>query len=87
MCVCTGLHYIGQLHKNGMLRVAFDQITEGQLDFVTLPPHFEEIFIGEGEERREYTLCTGKTEMEAHLTKQFPDDTEAVKEFFKIMKV
>lgn len=83
----VGLHYIGQLHENSLLRIAFDQITEGQLEFVELDQHFDTIQIGEGEEKREYTIFTGKTEMEAHLKKQFPDDHAAIETFFKIMKV
>lgn len=84
---CPGLHYIGQLHENSLLRIAFDQITEGQLEFQKLDQHFDTIQIGLGEEKREYTIFTGKTEMEAHLKKQFPDDTAAIRKFFKIMKV
>ncbi|KAM6951875.1 inactive all-trans-retinol 13,14-reductase [Aplochiton taeniatus] len=83
----VGLHYIGQLHENSLLRIAFDQITEGQLEFVELDQHFDTIQIGQGEDKREYTIFTGKTEMEAHLKKQFPDDTAAIDTFFKIMKV
>lgn len=82
-----GLHYIGQVHENGLLRVAFDQLTEGQLEFHNLNQHFDTIYIGEGDEKRAYTIKSGKTEMQAHLMKQFPDDTEAIKTFFKIMKV
>ncbi|XP_012693600.2 inactive all-trans-retinol 13,14-reductase [Clupea harengus] len=83
----VGLHYVGQLHENSLIRIAFDQITEGQLEFVTLDQHFDTIHIGLGKEHREYSIYTGKTEMEAHLKKQFPDDTEAVEKFFKVMKV
>ncbi|XP_062331578.1 inactive all-trans-retinol 13,14-reductase [Osmerus eperlanus] len=83
----VGLHYIGQLHENSLLRIAFDQITEGQLEFVELDQHFDTIQIGLGEEKREYTIFTGKTEMEAHLKKQFPDDVAAIETFFRIMKV
>ncbi|CAJ1080083.1 inactive all-trans-retinol 13%2C14-reductase [Xyrichtys novacula] len=83
----VGLHYIGQLHENSLLRIAFDQITEGQLEFQELKPHFDTIQIGLGDDKREYTVISGKTEMEAHLLKQFPDDTEAIKTFFKIMKL
>lgn len=82
-----GLHYIGQVHENSLLRIAFDQISEGQLEFQELNQHFDTIQIGLGDEKREYTIFSGKTEMEAHLLKQFPDDTEAIKTFFKIMKV
>ncbi|XP_034564182.1 inactive all-trans-retinol 13,14-reductase [Notolabrus celidotus] len=83
----VGLHYIGQLHENSLLRIAFDQISEGQLEFQELKPHFDTIQLGLGDEKREYTIFSGKTEMEAHLLKQFPDDTEAIKTFFKIMKI
>lgn len=82
-----GLHYIGQLHENSLLRIAFDQISEGQLEFQKLPQHFDTIQIGLGEEMREYTILSGKFEMKEHLLKQFPDDTEAIEKFFEIMKV
>ncbi|XP_031615996.1 inactive all-trans-retinol 13,14-reductase [Oreochromis aureus] len=83
----VGLHYIGQLHENSLLRIAFDQISEGQLEFHQLDQHFDTIQIGLGNEKREYTIYSGKTEMKAHLMKQFPDDTEAIDKFFKIMKI
>ncbi|XP_051969163.1 inactive all-trans-retinol 13,14-reductase [Xyrauchen texanus] len=83
----VGLHYIGQLHENSLFRIIMDQITEGQLEFVKLDQHFDSIVIGFGEEQREYSIYTGKTEMEQHMKKQFPDDVKAVEEFFKIMKI
>lgn len=82
-----GLHYIGQLHENSLLRIAFDQISEGQLEFQKLKQHFDTIRIGLGEQQREYTIRSGKAEMEKHLLKQFPEDAAAVREFFRIMKV
>uniref|UniRef100_A0A3B1K6G1 Si:ch1073-13h15.3 n=1 Tax=Astyanax mexicanus TaxID=7994 RepID=A0A3B1K6G1_ASTMX len=81
------LHYVGQLHENSLFKIIFDQITEGQLEFAELDQHFDTVVIGTGKETREYTICSGKTEMEEHLKKQFPDDTEAIEEFFKIMKL
>lgn len=82
-----GLHYIGQLHENSLLRIAFDQISEGQLEFQKLRQHFDTIQIGLGEEMREYTVLSGKTEMKQHFLKQFPEDTKAIETFFQIMKV
>lgn len=82
-----GLHYFGQLHENGLLKVAMDQITEGQLEYVELPQHFDSIVIDDSEKRRDYAILSGKTEMEQNLKKYFPDDGKAVEEFFKIMKV
>ncbi|XP_014886823.1 putative all-trans-retinol 13,14-reductase [Poecilia latipinna] len=83
----VGLHYIGQVHENSMLRIAFDQITEGQLEFQELQPHVDTVQIGSGDERREYKIFTGKHEMKARLIEQFPNETEAIEKFFKIMKL
>lgn len=83
----SGLHYIGQVHENSLLRIAFDQITEGQLEFQELEPHVDTVQIGSGDEKREYKIFTGKHEMKARLTEQFPNETEAIEKFFKIMKV
>uniref|UniRef100_A0A7N8YDH8 Si:ch1073-13h15.3 n=1 Tax=Mastacembelus armatus TaxID=205130 RepID=A0A7N8YDH8_9TELE len=83
----VGLHYIGQLHENSLLRITFDQLSEGQLEFQELNQHFDTIRIGRGDEKREYTIFSGKTEMKSHLMKQFPDDTKAIEKFFDIMKI
>lgn len=83
----AGLHYIGQLHENSLLRIAFDQISEGQLEFQQLKQHFDTVHIGLDDHKRAYTILSGKTEMKDHLKKQFPEDTEAIETFFKIMKV
>ncbi|XP_075896603.1 inactive all-trans-retinol 13,14-reductase [Nelusetta ayraudi] len=83
----VGLHYIGQLHENSLLRIAFDQLSEGQLEFQQLKQHFDTIHIGLDDHKREYTILSGKTDMKNHLMKQFPEDTEAIETFFKIMKI
>lgn len=57
------------------------------MEFVELKQHFDSIVIEDGEEQRDYTIFSGKTEMERNLKKQFPDDVKAIEEFFKIMKV
>ncbi|KAI5617644.1 putative all-trans-retinol 13,14-reductase, partial [Silurus asotus] len=83
----VGLHYIGQLHENSLFKIIMDQLTEGQLQFKELDQHFDTVVIGRGEEIRKYSIHSGKTEMEEHLKKQFPDDAKAVEEYFKIMKI
>lgn len=47
-----GIHYLGQLHENSLLRVALDQITEGQLQFTRLEQHFDTVLIGQPDQRR-----------------------------------
>ncbi|KAL7845799.1 hypothetical protein AOLI_G00239910 [Acnodon oligacanthus] len=66
-----------KLHENSLLKIVLDQITDGQLQFAELDPHRDTVVIGRGDGRREYTIYTGKRQMEAHLKKQFPNDTRA----------
>ncbi|XP_029946466.1 all-trans-retinol 13,14-reductase-like [Salarias fasciatus] len=83
----VGIHYLGQLHENGMLKVALDQITEGQLQFTRLEQHFDTLILGQSDQRREYHIHAGKTEMAASLKRQFPGEEEAIDEFMRLMKL
>ncbi|XP_032443342.1 all-trans-retinol 13,14-reductase-like [Xiphophorus hellerii] len=82
----VGIHYLGQLHENSLLRVALDQITEGQLQFVKLEQHYDTVLLGPPGHCREYHIHAGKTEMADSLKKQFPEEEEAIDEFMKLMK-
>uniref|UniRef100_A0AAQ4RS67 Amine oxidase domain-containing protein n=1 Tax=Gasterosteus aculeatus aculeatus TaxID=481459 RepID=A0AAQ4RS67_GASAC len=83
----VGIHYLGQLHEGSMLRVALDQITEGQLQFTRLEQHFDTLILGQRDQRREYHIHAGKTEMADSLKKQFPGEEEAIDEFMRLMKL
>ncbi|XP_068444593.1 all-trans-retinol 13,14-reductase-like [Clinocottus analis] len=83
----VGIHYLGQLHEGSLLRVALDQITEGQLQFTRLEQHFDTLFLGQHEQRREYHIHAGKTEMADSLKKQFPGEEKAIDEFMRLMKL
>ncbi|XP_061556621.1 all-trans-retinol 13,14-reductase-like isoform X2 [Phycodurus eques] len=82
----VGIHYLGQLHENSLLRVALDQITEGQLQFTLLEQHFDTLVLGQPGKHRAYHIHAGKTEMAASLKKQFPGEEDAIDEFFRLMK-
>lgn len=83
----VGIHYLGQLHENSLLRVALDQITDGQLQFTRLEQHFDTLFLGQSQQRREYHIHAGKTEMAANLKKQFPGEEGAIDELMRLMKL
>ncbi|XP_071060261.1 all-trans-retinol 13,14-reductase-like [Pseudochaenichthys georgianus] len=83
----VGIHYLGQLHEGSLLRVALDQITEGQLQFTKLEQHFDTLILGQNDQRREYHIHSGKTEMAESLKKQFPGEEEAIDEFMRLMKL
>ncbi|KAJ0000693.1 hypothetical protein NQD34_005713 [Periophthalmus magnuspinnatus] len=85
--VAKRIHYLGQLHQNSLLKVALDQITDGQLQFQRLEEHFDTLILGQAEQRREYHIHAGKTEMAASLKKQFPGEEKAIDEFMRLMKL
>lgn len=61
----SGIHYL-------------DQISEGQIQFSSMEQHFDTLILGQGEDRRDYHILSGKTEMAESLKRQFPDDVEAL---------
>ncbi|KAA8584757.1 hypothetical protein FQN60_003451 [Etheostoma spectabile] len=83
----VGIHYLGQLHENSLLRVALDQITEGQLQFTRLEQHFDTLILGQPDQCREYHIHAGKTEMADSLKQQFPGEEGAIDEFMRLMKL
>ncbi|KAM9779955.1 inactive all-trans-retinol 13,14-reductase-like [Neosynchiropus ocellatus] len=83
----VGIHYLGQLHQNSLLKVALDQITEGQLQFTRLEDHFDTLILGQPGHGREYHIHAGKTQMAASLKKQFPGEEKAINEFLRLMKL
>ncbi|XP_034450185.1 all-trans-retinol 13,14-reductase-like [Hippoglossus hippoglossus] len=83
----VGIHYLGQLHENSLLRITLDQITEGQLQFTRLGQQFDTLILGQGDQRREYHIHSGKTEMAKSLKKQFPGEEGAIDEFMRLMKL
>lgn len=79
----AGIHYVGQMHEGSMLRVALDQLTDGQLCWHRLPDPYDEVVLGS----RRYQLRAGKATFAAALEEQFPAEKEAIREFMKISKV
>ncbi|NWR95932.1 RETST reductase, partial [Furnarius figulus] len=79
----TGIHYVGQLHSGSLLRVALDQLTDGQLCWHRLPDPYDEVTLGP----RRYQLRSGKVAFVTALEEQFPAEKAAIREFMRLSKV
>ncbi|XP_032647175.1 all-trans-retinol 13,14-reductase-like [Chelonoidis abingdonii] len=79
----VGIHYVGQMHPTGMLRVALDQLTDRQLVWVRLEDPYDCVTVGD----RDYYLRSGKRTFAEELEKQFPAEKEAIQEFMRLTKV
>ncbi|KAM4606856.1 all-trans-retinol 13,14-reductase isoform 2-T2 [Discoglossus pictus] len=78
----VGIHYVGQMHEGGMLRVIMDQLTEGQLQWNRLADQYDTITLGQSR----YQLYAGKTKFPESLKKQFPGEEKAIDNFVALMK-
>uniref|UniRef100_A0A8C5TZ39 All-trans-retinol 13,14-reductase n=1 Tax=Malurus cyaneus samueli TaxID=2593467 RepID=A0A8C5TZ39_9PASS len=79
----VGIHYVGQMHEGSLLRVALDQMTDGQLCWHRLPDPYDEVTLG----TQRYHLRSGKVAFVTALEEQFPAEKEAIREFMKLTKV
>ncbi|XP_078280587.1 all-trans-retinol 13,14-reductase-like [Rhinoraja longicauda] len=82
----VGVHYIGQMHECGLLRVIMDQITDGQLEWTRMDDQYDNIILGRGDNARKYELHSGKHGFIDALKRQFPQEEQAIETFMKHAK-
>ncbi|KFQ49421.1 Putative all-trans-retinol 13,14-reductase, partial [Nestor notabilis] len=81
-----GIHYVGQMQEGSSLRFLVDQLTEGQLEWVPLPPVFDTVVLGEPGSARTYHLNSGREDYFQGLKQQFPGEAAAIDEFKRLVK-
>ncbi|XP_061207807.1 all-trans-retinol 13,14-reductase [Neopsephotus bourkii] len=82
----TGIHYVGQMQEGTSLRFLVDQLTEGQLEWVPLPPVFDTVVLGEPGSARTYRLYSGREGYFQGLKQQFPNEAAAIEEFERLVQ-
>ncbi|XP_038635395.1 all-trans-retinol 13,14-reductase-like isoform X2 [Scyliorhinus canicula] len=82
----VGIHYVGQMHECGLLRLIIDQITEGQLEWIPMDDQYDTIILGKNENCRKYELHRGKQEFVDALKRQFPQEERAIEKFMELVK-
>ena len=75
----VGVHYIGEMqNRRSAMRVAFDQLTDGALEWNPMPDVYDRVLIG----GREYEFPTGEARLRARLKGYFPREPEAIDRYF-----
>ncbi|XP_067869080.1 all-trans-retinol 13,14-reductase isoform X2 [Heterodontus francisci] len=82
----VGIHYVGQMHECGLLRVIIDQITEGQVEWIRMDDQYDTIILGKSDSCRIYKLHRGKQEFVNALKRQFPQEEQAIEKFMELVK-
>jgi all-trans-retinol 13,14-reductase len=71
----VGLHYIGEVQdRQSMVRRAFDQITDGQLEWAAMPAVYDRFVIHD----QTYEFVSGFERFRARLKEYFPQETAAI---------
>ena len=71
----VGLHYIGKVHKKeSTLRRLFDEITDNELKWQKMEPHYDNMVLGE----EEYHYVEGTKNFIKKMKEYFPEEEKAI---------
>jgi phytoene dehydrogenase-like protein len=80
----VGVHYIGDVGaKHTMTRKLFDFVSADQLEWAPMDDHFDRIFVGQ----ESFDLVATPKKYRAELLKHFPEEEQAIDEYFKRMAI
>uniref|UniRef100_A0A0P5SB31 All-trans-retinol 13,14-reductase n=1 Tax=Daphnia magna TaxID=35525 RepID=A0A0P5SB31_9CRUS len=83
----VGIHYVGNFIRPTLTRTLLEQISDGQIQFAKFDNNVERLMLDAmSPSRREYTISSGPDAFENQLIKQFPDEAQGIKEFFRLLK-
>lgn len=78
----VGVHYVGQVNdKNGLLRKAFDYITDGKLQWSDMGDVYDQTIIG-GDV---YNFRKGRKEQIDQMIAYFPEEEKAIREYYNLV--
>lgn len=78
----VGVHYVGQMHPRSVLRKAFDEVTDGQLQWADMGEVYDTIVIGDDR----YAFVAGREEWRAQMHSYFPRETQAIDRYLDLVK-
>lgn len=82
----VGIHYIGEVQRNSLLKKLFDYVSDGKLTWADMGEVYDSIIIG----HKKYDLTKGVKNFKANLIKEFPDEENAIHQYvnlvFKVVK-
>lgn len=79
----VGVHYIGEVHKKlSPLRVLFDIITDGKLQWSYMEETYDRLVFGEDR----YDFVAGAEKFKESLLGKFPGEKDALNQYLKLVK-
>ncbi|NXG02843.1 RETST reductase, partial [Sakesphorus luctuosus] len=82
-----GIHYVGEMEENSLMRFLVDQLTDGQLEWARLPTIYDAVVLGDPQgDGKTYHIHSGRREYFQRLKEQFPGEATAIDEFRRLVK-
>lgn len=78
----SGLHFVGEMQEEWIIRWIFDYITDGKLKWNKLPDIYSNIKYPD----LNVNIPSSKKEFKQYLIEQFPDEKKAIDKYFKDTK-
>jgi len=78
----VGVHYVGNVGKDGSVRNLFDLITDKQLDWEPIGDVYDEVQIG----NKTYQFKAGKEQFKKQLIQYFPNETNAINSYLNLIE-
>ncbi|CAL8274400.1 unnamed protein product [Lota lota] len=82
----VGIHYIGDLMEHKPFRCMLDQMTNGQLQWVPMDNPFDQVVLGPPDNRRVYSIYSGRNRFPDELKRCFPGEEKAIDEYMRLVK-
>jgi len=77
----VGVHYLGDMGARTTVRRLMDFLTQGQLDWAPMDPHYDRFFIGD----RVYDAVAGRAAFRDNLVAHFPREAQAIDRYLQLL--
>jgi all-trans-retinol 13,14-reductase len=77
----VGVHYLGDMGARTTVRRMMDFLTQGQLDWAPMDPHYDRFFIGD----RVYDAVAGRAAFRDNLVAHFPREAQAIDRYLQLL--
>ncbi|MEZ4916062.1 MAG: NAD(P)/FAD-dependent oxidoreductase [Chitinophagales bacterium] len=77
----VGVHYVGNADKGEAIRPIFNYLTNSELEWESMGDIYDRVII----DKDVYDFYKGKENHKAQMIKYFPDEKEAIEQYFKLI--
>ena len=82
-----GIHYVGEMQNNSVMKFLLDQVTDGQLTWAPLEKQYDTVALGDLANPRLYPIVAGKEDFRNALYEKFPDEKKAIDRYIDLLVV